>query len=93
MERTTKAALAPATFDWSDIGSWSTVHALSPQDEAGNSARGKSMFVDARRNLVSSDGPLVCVVGLDDLAVIATGDAVLVVHRENSAESRRWWRT
>jgi mannose-1-phosphate guanylyltransferase/mannose-6-phosphate isomerase len=85
MEGTAKAAVVPASFDWSDVGSWSAVRALSAQDEAGNAARGLATFVNARDNLVSSDGPLVAVVGLDDLAVIATGDAVLVARREDAA--------
>jgi mannose-1-phosphate guanylyltransferase/mannose-6-phosphate isomerase len=61
------------------------VRDLSAQDEAGNAARGAALFVNARGNLVSTDGPLVALVGLDDLAVIATGDAVLVARREDAA--------
>lgn len=90
METTRRAAVVEARFDWSDVGSWSAVRALSAQDEAGNAARGRAVFVEARGNLVQSggasgEGPLVAVVGLDDLAVIATGDAVLVARREDSA--------
>jgi mannose-1-phosphate guanylyltransferase/mannose-6-phosphate isomerase len=85
MEKTTRAAVVPASFDWSDVGSWSAVRALSDRDEAGNAARGRATFVNARDNLVSSDGPLVAVVGLDDLAVIATGDAVMVARRDDAA--------
>jgi mannose-1-phosphate guanylyltransferase/mannose-6-phosphate isomerase len=85
MEKTQLAAVVPATFDWSDVGSWSAVRDLSVQDEAGNAQLGKGVFVNARRNLVSSESQLVCVVGLDDLAVIATGDAVLVTHRDDAA--------
>ncbi len=85
MEKTQSAAVVPASFDWSDVGSWSAVRDLSPQDEAGNATLGDGVFVNARNNLVSSERPVVCVVGLDDLAVIATGDAVLVARREDSA--------
>jgi len=88
MEHTRRAVVAAATFDWSDVGSWSAVHALSAKDEAGNARRGEALFVNARGNLVSSEGPLVAVVGLDDLAVIATGDAVLVARREDAAGVR-----
>jgi mannose-1-phosphate guanylyltransferase/mannose-6-phosphate isomerase len=85
MEHTAHAVVESASFDWSDVGSWSAVHELSDKDEAGNSARGSAMFVNARGNLVSTDGPLVALVGLDDLAVIATGDAVLVARRDDAA--------
>ena len=85
MEKTTKAAVVPATFDWSDVGSWSAVRDLSSQDEAGNAARGEAVFVNARGNLVATERQLVCLVGLDDLAVIATGDAILVTRREDAA--------
>lgn len=85
MERTARAAVAPATFDWSDVGSWDAVHALSPQDEAGNALSGAGLFVNARNSFASSDGPLVSVVGLDDVVVVATRDAVLVTRREDAA--------
>ena len=86
MEHTRKAAVVAATFDWSDVGSWSAVHELSEKDEAGNAFQGgEATFVNARRNLVSTDGPLVAVVGLDDLAVVVTGDAVLVGRRDDAA--------
>ncbi|MDQ0467264.1 mannose-1-phosphate guanylyltransferase/mannose-6-phosphate isomerase [Labrys wisconsinensis] len=85
MEKTRRIAVVPATFDWSDVGSWSAVRDLTEQDETGNAARGKAVFIDARSNFVSTDGPLVAVVGLDDLAVIATDDAIMVTRREDSA--------
>jgi mannose-1-phosphate guanylyltransferase/mannose-6-phosphate isomerase len=79
MERTDRAAVVPARFDWSDIGSWGAVHALSGKDEAGNAAEGgDASFINARNTLVSSDGPHVAVVGVDNLSVIATDDAILV---------------
>ncbi|CAM5762482.1 mannose-1-phosphate guanylyltransferase/mannose-6-phosphate isomerase [Labrys miyagiensis] len=84
MEKTKVAAVVPASFDWSDVGSWSAVRELTAQDEAGNARLGDGVFVNARNNLVSTERPVVCVVGLDDLAVIATGDAVLVARRDNS---------
>ncbi len=85
MEKTSRAAMTPATFDWSDVGSWSAVRDLSAQDEAGNAARGAALFVNARNNLTASEGPLVAVVGLDDLAVVATPDAILVARRDDAA--------
>lgn len=85
MERTARAAVVAAAFDWLDVGSWSAVRDLHAQDEAGNAAHGTAAFVDARANFVSSDGPLAAVVGLDDIAVITTPDAVLVARRDDAA--------
>ncbi|MGJ4858127.1 mannose-1-phosphate guanylyltransferase/mannose-6-phosphate isomerase [Labrys sp. La1] len=85
MERTVRAAVVVAAFDWSDVGSWSAVRDLHGQDEAGNAARGQAAFVNASANFVSTDGPLVAVVGLDEVAVIATSDAILVARRDDAA--------
>ena len=85
MEKTARAAVAPAAFDWSDVGSWSAVRELLPQDGAGNAAHGPAIFANAKGSLVSSDGPLVAVVGLDDVSVVVTGDAVLVARRDDAA--------
>jgi mannose-1-phosphate guanylyltransferase/mannose-6-phosphate isomerase len=89
METTDKAAVLKASFDWSDVGSWDAVHALLPQDGDGNAARGPGAFVDAHNNVAVSEGPTVAIVGLDDLAVIATPDAILVARRTDAAGVRK----
>lgn len=89
LERSDAVALVPAAFDWSDVGSWSAVRALAAQDEAGNAATGPARFLAASRNVVASDGATVAVVGLDDLAVVATPDAILVARRDDAAGVRR----
>ncbi|MDB5648677.1 MAG: mannose-phosphate guanylyltransferase/mannose-6-phosphate isomerase [Hyphomicrobiales bacterium] len=80
MERTTRAAVIPADIGWSDIGTWSAVRDLSPHDEAGNAVRGQGMVVGGTNCLVRSDDMLTAVIGLDDVIVITTQDAVLVAH-------------
>jgi hypothetical protein len=89
METTDKAAVLKASFDWSDVGSWDAVRDLLPQDGDGNAARGPGAFVDARNNITVSEGPTVAIVGLDDLAVIATPDAILVARRTDAAGVRK----
>ena len=84
MERTDKLALVPADIGWSDVGTWDAVWKLSDRDEKGNSVRGHGVVVDGRNVHVRSDGPLTAVVGLDDVIVVTTQDAVLVVHRDHS---------
>lgn len=85
MEKTARAAVLRAAFDWSDVGSWDAVGELLPHDADGNAARGPSAFHRAHSNVVYSDGPVVALVGVDDLAVIATADGILVARKNDAA--------
>lgn len=82
MEKTDKVAVIPVSMGWSDVGSWHAVWELTEKDENGNAAIGDAVFLDASNNFVSSKN-LVCIAGVDNLAVIATGDATLVFDRNN----------
>ncbi len=84
MEHSDKIALAPADIGWSDVGTWAAVWELSDRDELGNSIRGNGFVLDARNVHVRSDGHLTAVVGVDDVVVVTTQDAVLVLHRDHS---------
>ncbi len=84
MERTERAAVLEADVGWSDVGQWSTVWRLSPQDADGNSLRGRAVAIDSSNVLVRSDEHLAAVIGLDNVIVVATGDAVLVAHQSQS---------
>jgi mannose-1-phosphate guanylyltransferase / mannose-6-phosphate isomerase len=84
MERTHRAAVLAADVGWSDVGEWSTVWRLSPQDADGNSLRGRAVAIDSSNVLVRSDEHLAAVVGLKDIVVVATGDAVLVAHKSQT---------
>jgi len=84
MERTHRAAVLAADVGWSDVGEWSTVWRLSPQDAAGNSLRGRAVALDSSNVLVRSDEHLAAVVGLENVIVIATGDAVLVADKSQT---------
>jgi mannose-1-phosphate guanylyltransferase/mannose-6-phosphate isomerase len=81
MERTEKAAVIPADVGWSDVGLWSTVWRLSARDANGNSLRGNAVALDAQNALVRSSDQLTAVVGLDNVIVVTTQDAVLVVEQ------------
>lgn len=84
MERTLVAAVIPADIGWSDIGTWMAVRDLSDRDGEGNAITGQGFVLDGRNNLVRSDGLLTTVVGLDNVVVIATQDAVLVADAASS---------
>jgi mannose-1-phosphate guanylyltransferase/mannose-6-phosphate isomerase len=79
MERTDKAAVIGADVGWSDVGLWTTVWRLSERDADGNSLRGKAVAMDAHNILIRTDDQLTAVVGLDNIIVVTTPDAVLVV--------------
>ncbi|MGX1785772.1 mannose-1-phosphate guanylyltransferase/mannose-6-phosphate isomerase [Bosea sp. NPDC055332] len=78
MERTAHAGMLAASFDWSDVGSWDSIHAIKPQDADGNVLEGPAVALDTRRSLIRSEEVLTTVVGLDDVIVVSTRDAVLV---------------
>jgi len=78
MERTGKAAVVPGRFGWSDVGGWSAVWELSDKDADGNVVEGRGYVLDGANNLVRTEEAVVAVIGLDDVAVVATRDAVLV---------------
>jgi mannose-1-phosphate guanylyltransferase/mannose-6-phosphate isomerase len=83
MERSDKVGVVPASMSWSDIGGWNAIWELKDKDEAGNAGPPSAVFQDARGNLVLADG-LVCLVGVENLAVISAGDALLVFDRSKA---------
>jgi mannose-1-phosphate guanylyltransferase/mannose-6-phosphate isomerase len=87
MERTERAAVVPLDCGWSDIGSWSAVWDVLGHDADGNTATGAVVFLDSRNNLAhSEEAILTAVVGVDDLVVVATPDAVLVTSRDKAEQ-------
>ncbi|WP_159727811.1 mannose-1-phosphate guanylyltransferase/mannose-6-phosphate isomerase [Methylosinus sp. Ce-a6] len=83
MEKTRKAAVIEADIGWSDVGNWRAVWELTERDELGNSVRGNGVVRDARNVHVRSDDMLTTVVGVDDVVVVTTQDAVLVLGHEH----------
>ena len=87
MERTERAAVVPVDLGWSDVGSWSAVWDVMNHDADGNASTGSVVFHDSRNSLVRSDDAiLTAVVGLEDIIVVATPDAVLVTSRDKAEQ-------
>ena len=87
MERTKLAAVVPADLGWSDVGSWSAVWDVLDHDDSGNATDGPVVMLDSRNSLVrSEESVLTTVVGLDDVIVVATADAVLVASRAKAEQ-------
>jgi mannose-1-phosphate guanylyltransferase len=84
MEGADRSWVIPVDFPWSDVGSWSAVGENSLSDAAGNTLCGRVHAIDAGGNVLVSTGPALAVVGIDDLVVVATPDAVLVIPKEQA---------
>ncbi len=89
MEKTERAAVAPVSCGWSDVGSWHAVWELSDKDAQGNAARGTAVFEDSRNCNVVTDKALVALEGVDDLVVVAAQDAVLVSRQRDANGLKR----
>jgi mannose-1-phosphate guanylyltransferase len=75
-----------ADFGWNDVGSWNAVYELLPRDAAGNAMSGESVCLDAVNNFVDARGKLVALIGVKDLIVVDTQDALLVVDRSRAQQ-------
>ncbi len=84
MEQTQHGAVLPLNAGWSDVGSWNTVHRLGKTDSAGNHCQGDVWTQNASGNLLRSSGRLLAAVGIENLIVIETPDAVLVAAQDQA---------
>lgn len=89
MEHSANVVVVPSSFGWSDIGSWSAVSDLIPPDEANNRAVGEVIFVDSHNTFVQSEDRLVATVGVANLMIIDTPDALLVAHPDNAQDVKK----
>ena len=87
MEKTSRGAVIPSSFSWSDIGSWRLFYEFFPKDSAGNVLEGDVIQRDTKNSLLKSGSRLVCVNGLRNVAVIETQDAVFVSDLDRSNEA------
>lgn len=86
MERTNNLLVVGAAFEWHDIGSWADLHDILHQDEAGNFVEGDSVLIDTKNCMIHSPGKLVAAVGLEDMVVIETADAILICPKARSQD-------
>ena len=86
MEHTASAAVVPIHTGWSDVGSWTALWELGHHDDHGNVVIGDVELVDVRNSYVRSDGRLVAAIGIDNVVVVDTADATLVVRRDRSQD-------
>ncbi|HEY8811539.1 MAG TPA: sugar phosphate nucleotidyltransferase, partial [Candidatus Dormibacteraeota bacterium] len=89
LERTDRLYLVPGTFDWLDVGSWAELLEMLPGDENGNSIDGESAVIDTRGSLLSAPGKLVAAIGIEDMIVIDTAQALLVLPRSRAQDVKK----
>jgi mannose-1-phosphate guanylyltransferase/mannose-1-phosphate guanylyltransferase/mannose-6-phosphate isomerase len=89
MEKTARAATVPLDAGWSDVGAWSELWAISKQDDSGNACRGDVVLERSKNCLVVSDRRLTALVGVENLSVVVTEDAVLVAGLDSAQDVKR----
>lgn len=89
MEKTSDAAVVPLDAGWSDIGSWSALWEIGEKDLQGNVCKGDSLTINTRNSLIHAEHKLVATVGVEDLIVVETKDAVLVAHKDSVQDVKK----
>ncbi|TWH64211.1 mannose-1-phosphate guanylyltransferase (GDP) /mannose-6-phosphate isomerase, type 2 [Azomonas agilis] len=89
MQSTQQAAVIPASFGWSDVGSWASLWQIADKDAEGNCIQGDVFVSDTQNSYVRAEHRHVAVIGLEDVVVVETADAVLVMHRDKAQEVKR----
>jgi mannose-1-phosphate guanylyltransferase/mannose-6-phosphate isomerase len=89
METTRLAAVVPVDMAWSDVGSWRALRELGDSDGDGNVLRGEVVTERVRNSYIRSDGRLIAAIGVDNIVVVATDDAVLVANADDAPQVSR----
>lgn len=89
MEKSDNIAVVPSDFGWSDIGSWSAVAGAVPADANGNTVIGQNIVIDSCNTHIESPDRLVAAIGLDNLLIVDTPDALLVADKGKSQDVRK----
>jgi mannose-1-phosphate guanylyltransferase/mannose-6-phosphate isomerase len=89
MEKTKKAVVVPLDAGWNDVGAWSSVWQVQAQDAQGNATRGDVMLENAQNSYVHADHRLVTLLGVQNLIVVETSDAVLVAHKDAAQDVKK----
>jgi mannose-1-phosphate guanylyltransferase/mannose-1-phosphate guanylyltransferase/mannose-6-phosphate isomerase len=86
MEKTDKAAVIPVSMEWSDIGSWTSLWTETAKNEAGNAVIGDVLALDVKNSYLRSESRMLALLGVENLIVVETADAVLVAHRDRAQD-------
>ena len=89
MERSTKAAVVPVSFRWSDVGSWGSLDEVAPRDKAGNVVGGRVVDIGSQRSILYGDRRMIATIGLTDMVVVDTPDATLVCPKSRAQDVKQ----
>ncbi|AVR05017.1 mannose-1-phosphate guanylyltransferase/mannose-6-phosphate isomerase [Pluralibacter gergoviae] len=89
MEHTADAVVVGLDADWNDVGSWSALWDVSPKDEQGNVLTGDAWVHNSQNCYINSDEKLVAAVGVDNLVIVSTKDAVLVMNKDRAQDVKK----
>ena len=89
MEKTRDAVMVPLDAGWNDVGSWAALHEVLPADENGNVSRGDVLLEDTANSYVHADSRLVAALGLHDMVIVETADAVLVAPKSKVQDVKK----
>ena len=89
MEKTGHGAVVPLVAGWNDVGSWTALHDVAARDSSGNAISGDVLLEDAKNSYVIAKSRLVALVGVDDVIVVETADAVIVLKRERAQDVKK----
>ena len=89
MEHAALAAVVPVEMGWNDVGSWQSLWDLAARGPDGNAIKGDVLTENSRNSYIRSEGPLIAAVGVENLVVVATKDAVLVSHRDATQDVKK----
>lgn len=89
MEETVNAAVVPVDPEWNDVGSWASLWDIGDKDEDGNVLIGDTMVIDVKQSYVRGSDRLIAVVGVDDVVIVDTPDALLVTSRERAQDVKQ----
>ena len=88
LEKSDRVSLIPCDIGWNDVGSWQAVHEISAKDEHGNALQGNVIAVGCKNNLIRAEKRLVAAIGVEDLCIIETADAVLISKSDQTQRVR-----
>jgi mannose-1-phosphate guanylyltransferase len=89
MEKTSSAVVVAMDAGWSDIGSWSSLWDISPKDDCGNASQGDVMLDNCHNSYVRTDDKLIAAIGVEDLVIISTKDALMVAHKDSIQDVKK----
>jgi mannose-1-phosphate guanylyltransferase len=88
MENTADAVVVPMDAGWNDIGSWSSLWDVSEKDESGNAKSGDVILHEVKNSYIRADDKLIAAVGVNDLVVVSTKDALLIAHKDRVQDAK-----